>query len=76
MCTCLPVYVLVNHIHNRLHIINGRVLQDAMAEVEDVTKLAIGATQNIVDAFFDLRQESEEDCWIEIPLNGDIVSEQ
>lgn len=53
----IPIFM--HHIYDGLHIINWRVLQDAMSEIENVTRPAIGAIQNIVDALFDFRMRRE-----------------
>src|SRR5262249_43147497 len=46
---------LVDHVDERLHVVDGRVGQDAMAEVEDVAGAAAGAAQDIGDPLADVR---------------------
>jgi hypothetical protein len=44
---------LMHHIYHGLHVFHGRMLQDTMPEIEDMTGSPFGATQNIVDTLFD-----------------------
>ena len=66
----------MHYIYDCFHIIHGRVLQDAVTEIKDVTRSAVRAAQNIMHARFEFRVRREERDGVKIPLHGDIISEQ
>jgi hypothetical protein len=49
----------MHHIHDSFDVIDRGVLQDAMTEIEDMTRSSFGAAKNIQDARLDLRQRGE-----------------
>ena len=66
----------MHHFHDCLHVLNGRMLQDPVSEIEDMTGSAVGPTQNIEHAGLELREGRKEGDGIEIPLNSDVLPEQ
>lgn len=64
------------HIDNGPDVLHRCMLQDAMAQVEYVSRAAICAAQDIVDALFDLRQRCEEHSRVQIALHRDIAFKQ
>ena len=61
------------HVYNSFHIVNRRMLQNAMSEVENVTGSAVRTPQYIMHARFEFRQRCKECNRIEVPLNGDVA---
>ena len=49
----------MHHVDNSLHIVHGRMLQNAMTKIEDVSGSAFGAAQDIMHTRLDLRQRSK-----------------
>src|SRR5690349_19393990 len=66
----------MHHIDNSPDVLHGRVLQDAMAQIEDVTGTSGRAAEDILDAFLDFSLWRKEQCRIEIALHGDIMPEE
>jgi hypothetical protein len=61
-------------IHQGDRVINGRLLQDTVAQIKNMSGAAGGLIENIFRSaanFFAIRQQ---DCWIEIALDGAVVS--
>jgi hypothetical protein len=63
----------MHQIDDRFDVLHRRMLQNAMAQVENVTRATARAAQNIMDALFDFRERSKEQSGIKIPLNRDIM---
>ena len=57
------------------HIIDGRLRQDSMAQVKDMTGPAAGAAQDLFDSPANFSGRGKEHGWIEIPLDRDIASQ-
>jgi hypothetical protein len=41
--------IFMHNVHHSFHIVNRRVLQNAMSQIEDVTGSAFGATQDVLN---------------------------
>src|SRR6266446_4379360 len=66
---------LVDHVDERLHVIDGRVGQDAVAEVEDVARAAAGAAQDVGNPLADVRGLRHQHDGIEVALHRDVVTD-
>src|SRR5690349_23227840 len=66
----------MHHIDNSPDVLHGRMLQNAMAQIEDMTGTSSRPAQDIVDAFLDLSLWRKEQCRIEIALHRNIVPEE
>src|SRR5713101_10211101 len=63
---------VMDHVDQRLHVIDRRGGQDAVAEVEDVAGTAGGAAQDVGDPLADVRGLRHQHDRIEVALHGDV----
>ena len=63
----------MHHIDYRLDVLNGSVLQDAMTQIEDMTRTTAGSAQDVVDSLLDFRNRREEQRGIKVALHGHIA---
>src|SRR6266498_5735737 len=66
----------MHHINHGFDMIYWCVLQNAMPEIEDMTRSSIRAAKNFAHSDFDLGEWCEKNSWIKIPLNSNIISKQ
>ena len=65
----------MNKIDQGDHVVDGRRRQNSVAKVENVAWPARRKIQELLHLFTHLRDRSEKDLRIEIPLNGPIVTD-
>ena len=57
-----------------LDVLDGRGGQDAMAQIEDVSRPSRRAVEDVVGGRHDALERAQQDRWIEVPLHGAIVA--
>src|SRR5438093_13747235 len=70
-----PVGELVHDVHERLHVLDGRVLVDAVTEVEDVTGPTARGVQHGFRPHPYIWGRRQQHGRIEIPLHRDVVTD-
>ena len=65
----------MDQIHHRAHVLDGRLLMDAVAQVEDVPGATGRAVKDRLHALADERRRREQHGGIEVALDGDVVSD-
>src|SRR2546426_897052 len=66
---------LAHHLHYGLHVIDRRLGQNAVPQVEDVARTSTGALQQLGHAHLQLRKRCEQRRRIEIPLDGGAIAD-
>src|SRR5437868_2430374 len=69
-----PVGKLVDDLDEDLHVLDGRVLVDAMTEVEDVARPPAGGIQDGLRALPHICGRGQEHGGLEVPLHRDVVA--
>ena len=65
----------MHHLSHGLHVLDRRIRENAMTEVEEMTGPVSSALQDIIHPACDLRQRREQRHRIEIPLNTHVVAD-
>src|SRR5215475_4408201 len=68
-----PIGKLVNHLDQRPGVLDWRLRKDAVAQVEDVTRAAAGALEDVLYPLADIGGLGQEHDRVEIALHGDVV---
>ena len=70
----VSVRLLVDNLDQGSDMIDGRMRQNAVSQVEDMAWASAGLPQDSAGLTLDLLERGEEDDGIEVPLHGDAVA--
>jgi hypothetical protein len=65
----------MHHFGHGMHVLDRRLRQDTMAEVENMAKAVPGSLYDVIHTVLDLGQWREQGHRIKIPLNADVIPE-
>ena len=65
----------MHYFYRRFHIFFRRVLQDAVADVENVTRASFGPAQHVMDTFLHFGDGRKQGDGIKVALYGSIMTD-
>ena len=64
----------MDRVHHGLHVVHRGFRKDAVAEVEDVARAALGPPQDVPDPLADLRGRRQQGHGVQVALDGHVVA--